>query len=327
MIWDKLIDRCLLFTDAPAGLLKELLKEAEQELSNKLELYDSIYGITIPNTLQGLGLYSHQTASDNSYIKLPPEFIRDIMVTYKGVPLQKMEEGDFIRMTNSQMTRGTPTAYAIAGDFIVFNTEPNQGDSLNLHYKSSLGDQQTDKVFTLIHYSVVSGSNNDLIWIDTPLGDKLDGYLIRWESVLRTLSSGTNTSFGTQVPGLPDKYQGNKTLNVAGTVDYGATNKGSRYNINQDFGDTDVVVTSAAFPNEPADAIGSMLRVINYRTLAPVIPDRFHTELCDYAIALANAKAAPDTYARHWTMWESKMERLIEEAANRDLIHTIREEM
>ena len=38
MIWDKLVDRCLLFTDAPGGLLKELLKEGEEELANRLEL-------------------------------------------------------------------------------------------------------------------------------------------------------------------------------------------------------------------------------------------------------------------------------------------------
>ena len=32
MTWDKLVDRCLLFTDAPGGLLKELLNEAEIEI-------------------------------------------------------------------------------------------------------------------------------------------------------------------------------------------------------------------------------------------------------------------------------------------------------
>ena len=53
MIWNKLVDRCLLFTDAPGGLLKSLLKEAESELANKLELYDALYTIEVPNTISG----------------------------------------------------------------------------------------------------------------------------------------------------------------------------------------------------------------------------------------------------------------------------------
>ena len=58
MTWDKLVDRCLLFTDAPGALLKELLKEAQIELSNELELYDSLFQISVPGTVSGLGAQS-----------------------------------------------------------------------------------------------------------------------------------------------------------------------------------------------------------------------------------------------------------------------------
>ena len=79
MIWNKLVDRCLLFTDAPGGLLKELLKEAEIDLANKLEIYDSVYTMTVPTTLQGFGIDSHDTPqADNNYTRLPHNFLKDI---------------------------------------------------------------------------------------------------------------------------------------------------------------------------------------------------------------------------------------------------------
>ena len=73
--------------------------------------------------------------------------------------------------------------------------------------------------------------------------------------------------------------------------------------------------------------IGSMCRIIDYRNVAPLIPERFHTSLCDYAIALANAKQSPDTYNRHWLKWESGMDSLMSEAQDRDLIFSIKEEI
>ena len=74
MIWNKLVDRCLLFTDAPGGLLNSLLKEAESELANKLELYDALYTIEVPNTLSGLGLWSQNTGN-STFDKSPNIFL------------------------------------------------------------------------------------------------------------------------------------------------------------------------------------------------------------------------------------------------------------
>ena len=75
------------------------------------------------------------------------------------------------------------------------------------------------------------------------------------------------------------------------------------------------------------DGNGGLVMVFAYRDIAPVIPERFHKDLCNYAIAIANAKSAPDLYDKYWTKWELNMDRLINEAMDRDLIHSIRGEI
>ena len=322
MIWDKLVDRCLLFTDAPGGLLKELLKEAEQELANKLELFDSIYTIEVPSTLYGLGI-SSQTAStsvDHNYHKLPMDYIRDMGVSHKGRPLSKMNEKDIYRKTNGSPTSATPTAYGISGDFIVFDTNPSEGDKFILHYKSMLDDANTDKVLNIVHYDVQVGSN-DMIYVDTLLGSLLNGTNIVWEGTQYAISAGQKTSISLP-PGVPDRYFGNKfEENVGINADtYPKLFKGSRYTLPDFTGGT-------AAASKPEDATGSLCISVNYRALAPLIPDRFHTDLCSYAIAIASAKSSPETYNQYWTKWIMNMDNLINESADRDLIHSIREEI
>ena len=322
MTWDKLVDRCLLFTDAPGGLLKELLKEAESELSNKLELYDAIYTIEVPNTIKGLGVYSADAGSDSSYTKLPADYLKDISVIHRGSRLKKVSEFEMHRQTDGTMTGGSPTSYSISGDFIVFNREPSAGEKFTLHYKSSLTEYTTDKVLNVYHYDAIAGDSNDRIFLDTPLGDKLNTYQIWWEIANYTLSAGTTV--GTSVPGIPDIWYGNKSKNLLNSINYGEIAHLSRYQLNNDFGSE--IGTSSA-DADTQNSIGSLVRVVNYRNIAPLIPDRFHTSLCDYAVALANAKSSPELYNTYWTKWTINMDNLINEAMDRDLIHNIKEEI
>ena len=320
MTWDKLVDRCLLFTDAPGGLLKALLKEAEQELSNRLELYDSIYTLEVPNTDNGLGLFSstpEASKADHNYHKLPTDYIRDIAVFHEGRRLIKMSDEDFYRQSNDQIPSGTPTAYGISGDYIVFNATPQTGDTFIIHYKSELDDSNTDKVLTLLHYDV-QGSSTDYVWLDTTLTSLLDGYTFTVERTKYLLSAGTSGGMSVP-PGLPDRLHSNMYENKTNIVSSVNFTKGSRYNI------VDVNGGSAATSAE--NLTGGLGSLLNYRTVAPVIPERLHKNLCPYAIALANAKSAPELYDKHITTWELTMERLINEARDRDLIYSIREEI
>ena len=70
-----------------------------------------------------------------------------------------------------------------------------------------------------------------------------------------------------------------------------------------------------------------MVTIDNYRKHAPLIPEQFHTDLCSYAIAIANAKSSPETYNQYWTQWMMNMDNLVNEAADRDLIFSVREEI
>ena len=315
MIWDKLVDRCLLFTDAPGGLLKELLKEAEQELSDKLMLFESLYRITVPATDYGLGQSPHDNLREHNYAKLPLNYLQDIGVTHKGTHLRKMTEDEINRNTIGQSYTGTPTADSISGEYIVFNSAPSAGDDFILHYKSRLTDQTVNKVLTILYY--LDGIT-DYLYLDTPLGDLLDNHKIHFESQTATLSGGNNDLTTNRIPaGLPDT----SLSNMSGQIVAGqAPNRlGSRYTV--------TLALVGSLSDTFADAEGSMITVDNYRKHAPLIPEQFHTSLCDYAVAIANAKSAPDIYNTYWTKWMMNMDNLINESADRDLFHSIREEI
>lgn len=318
MIWDKLVDRCLLFTDAPGGLLKELLKEAEQELSDKLMLFESLYKITVPATNNGLGASPHDNLAEHNYAKLPPNYLQDIGVTHKGTHLRKMTEDEINRKTTGQSYTGTPTAYSISGDFIVFNTAPSAGDDFILHYKSRLTEQTSDKVLTIQHYTVTLGISNDNIYLDTQLGSALDNRKFIFENQGVTLTNG-NLTYQSISAGLPDTVQSNKPGEASAA---NAPNRlGSKYTVSADLS------TTGSLSDSLFNIYGSMGTLIDYRKIAPVIPDQFHTSLCDYAVAIANAKSAPDIYNTYWTKWMMNMDNLINESADRDLFHSIREEI
>ena len=309
MIWDKLVDRCLLFTDAPSGLLRELLKEAEQELANKLELYDAIYTITVPDTISGLGLYSANidTYADHNYIRLPENYIRDIAVKHNGFNLEKLSEEDIYRKSDSSIPRGTPTGYAISGDYIVFSQTPSAEDKFNLYYKATLDDMIKDKVLTIHHYVDAS---TDQIFLGTTLGSLLDGKTFQAEANYTVLSNGTTSAvtYSSSSP-IPD-FTGRGNDNTDGV---------SRF-------DVATPMTSGS-GSTLTNWIGAMGRLIGYRDVAPVIPDKFHKDLCNYAVAIANAKGSPDMYDKYWNKWELNIGRLINEAQDRDLIFTVREEL
>ena len=60
---------------------------------------------------------------------------------------------------------------------------------------------------------------------------------------------------------------------------------------------------------------------------SPIIPDMFHRDLCKYAIAIASAKENPQMHDKHWNMWMQNIQEIINEDANRELVHTIRNEV
>lgn len=337
MTWDKLVDRCLLFTDAPGGLLKELLKEAEQELSHELELYDALYTIQVPNTLTGGGISTHAASQqyvDRNYFHLPPEYVRDVAVYHEGTRLKKLTEDEIYRQSNDNtVPGGTPTGYSIAGEFIVFNRAPKQSDKFLLHYKESLTNRSADRVLTILSY-VETGGTNDFVMLNTEHSSELAGLQYRWEKTSGALAasgsiSGQPFGFITGIPGLPDKGDTNNIHDMGASVGQLDSNNGlSIYKVTQKLGlDLSANPEGSRLANGITSINGSMIIIKNFRSKAPLIPNRFHASLCDYAVALANAKSSPELYNTYWTKWSLSMDKYVNQSLDRDLMHSIKEEI
>ena len=60
---------------------------------------------------------------------------------------------------------------------------------------------------------------------------------------------------------------------------------------------------------------------------APVILEQYHRDLCDYAIAIAYAKSSPQLHDKYMADWERKIQLIINQDADRELIHTVKREV
>ena len=60
---------------------------------------------------------------------------------------------------------------------------------------------------------------------------------------------------------------------------------------------------------------------------APIIPDMFHRDLCNYAIAIAAAKDNPGLHDKYWMLWQANLTDIINQDADRELVHTIKREV
>ena len=60
---------------------------------------------------------------------------------------------------------------------------------------------------------------------------------------------------------------------------------------------------------------------------SPVIPAMYHRELCNYAIAISAAKDNPGLHDKHWMMWNASIEEIINQDADRELVHTVKREV
>ena len=60
---------------------------------------------------------------------------------------------------------------------------------------------------------------------------------------------------------------------------------------------------------------------------SPIIADNYHKDLCDYAIYVASAKLNPELSDKHFLLWNNNIQNIINEDADRELIHTIKREI
>tara|TARA_Y100001972_G_scaffold25829_1_gene31469 strand:- start:232 stop:1068 length:837 start_codon:yes stop_codon:yes gene_type:complete len=267
--WNKLADRCRLFTDRPRALLIELLKEAEEELVRKCDILEKEHSFTAP-LLSGANV---------NFDVLPNNYKKEIAVFYKGVKLNKMSQEEVVLNTSNQIYTGTPTSYWIEGNQIHFNKIPSSSDQFKMHYYARLGN--TDVAHSLRVFNFVD-SSTDYIYLDTDLGSELTGLFGTMPGILITIGS---------FEGL----EGN--------------NDGSKY-----------IITQVGTLN---DSSTKDIKIKNYRSVAPIIPDHFHRNLCDYAIALST----PELHDKHMIMFENSINEIKNEDAERDLVHEVKKEV
>ena len=60
---------------------------------------------------------------------------------------------------------------------------------------------------------------------------------------------------------------------------------------------------------------------------SPIIPPMYHRDLCDYAIAIAVCNANPQLHDKYWAQWQRNITEIINQDADRELVHTIKGEV
>ena len=295
--WNQLVDRCQLFVDNDRGILKGLLKEAEEELANKCMLYDAMYYLK-PDDLG----WTAVTTENKFWHNLPYNYLQDVAVWCNNTKLKKITESELNYKPNNieyssqtLVDSGTPTAYCISGQLIQFNTQPSSDDDIMLYYKASLNPNANDKILS----GTPIGGGAMLV---TSLREKLNGLNLFGNAgsseVLNAISYENFDGPSTSPP----------LLNPATYGTFSSGRGGCWY-----------TGTGAGFTNS------TMFIVSNYRSVAPVIPTQYHLSLCDYAISISYAKIDQALYDKHYLLWQAGLEDIRNRDIDKDLVFSIEE--
>jgi len=65
----------------------------------------------------------------------------------------------------------------------------------------------------------------------------------------------------------------------------------------------------------------------SHDTDSPIIMEKYHRDLCDYAIAIASAKDIPELHNKHFGIWLNNIEAIKNEDADGELIYSVRREV
>ena len=141
------------------------------------------------------------------------------------------------------------------------------------------------------------------------------------------------TADGSESYGLPSNYKQTIYLSYKGTKLSSITEDQISYDSNGDVQTgtpTGYFIRNNGFYLNLLPSSGK-IRLSYYGTVdgaqdpsddpSPVIPVMYHRDLCDYAIAIASAKDNPDLHNKYLALWMNNISQIINEDANRELIH------
>ncbi len=283
MEWTKLADRCRLFTDKPRALLIELLKEGEDELARRCDIFEREYNYKTPL----------EDEASVEYDVLPEDYKSMISVHFKGSRLNPMGDDELHMDTDNKLYTGTPTKYHISNNRIYLNKIPASGDKLLIKYYGLIGSAVDKSIRPLAVGRVLTGEPPETV----------DYYHFRVDEgrELVGLSATAQTALGSVTGALLSVGRGLDSATVKGS--------GWEYRFQPD--------------DDTASDLKDVIHITNYREVAPLIPTQYHRNLCDYAIAISNAKN--DLHDKHMMMWENSILQIQDEDARRDLVYSVKE--
>ena len=211
-------------------------------------------------------------------------------------------------------------------EFLYFNSKPLSGDSIYMTYDAQVEIEGLRSLhFPVYSYVELGGAITPTVYKDRAKT------IAEAKTVRASITIEANSDY--------DIYDHTGFLREAGGTTY--DNIGKLY-FYQDTGDyrnpTDdgarQMSTKALYAEFTSPKIGATnlnvrgyeLRVSDY-TNGPIVPLQYHRALCDYAIAIASAKQNPELYGRHWEMWQGNIEDIKERSFNREIVHSIRQEI
>jgi hypothetical protein len=301
--WGQLVDRCQLFFDAPTGLYKALLKEAECELANKCSLFKQHFTILFRDNVK------------LNAFKLPSTYKEMISVHIDGdeIPFRPKNQFSFNAESNATMSvdSGEPDSYTVSNGFIIFDKKPTSGVA-DIHYRGNL--QNSDYISKSFLIAPVAVGN--YCYIETTLGALLDNYKpYYWEgstqnSLTGMVFQGETLDINITDPNEPGQDSEHSII---------APNDQSSVNMQQFKSDSSWATT-------PANSYYVRTGIIkDYRIVGPVIDNDYHLSLCDYAIYVASAKKIPELSVKHQQIWELGMKDILQDSLDKELNHTIKE--
>lgn len=124
--WEKLIDRCHLFTGGHKGTLKNLLKEAEREMVRNCDILEKTYET----------IFTGQTPK----VALPGDYKKPIAIWVDGRQLKPISEADVYRNSDHTVNTGTPYGFFVKENFMYFDKIPNTNDNIRMDYYATLNE-------------------------------------------------------------------------------------------------------------------------------------------------------------------------------------------
>tara|TARA_Y100001963_G_scaffold101200_2_gene139229 strand:+ start:1657 stop:2604 length:948 start_codon:yes stop_codon:yes gene_type:complete len=311
--WNQLADRCNLFFDAPDGLYKELLKEAECELADKCSLYKNNY------------TYKIGEDEISNALQLPNDYKSMIGVWVDGNLIKRVEKtqwdfnkGNLYQYPVMTVDTGTPEFYDLANGFLVLNKTPSTSNTIDIYYKATLSSPSNNGI---AKPTLIIPRNMGQVYINTSLGAELNGSTVVFEEPGDILSGGGgNVCSDIVYQGLSSNYPSpTQLLDLETGADRFDANSWMVYEASDE-----------EWAREPLQAEQGFIQqgwIRGYSKYAPVIDGDYHLALCDYALYIASAKTNPDLSMKHQQIWEKRIRETLNDNLDKELPIGIKEEI